>query len=187
MLLKINEANIERRVLLSENESNEKWACRIDKLLPRLIVASLCALILVQTVLFMDGTRQLISKTDKLEGEQIAGQRRKPVKEEEARARVVIEPLQKLKKGRNLSISVLSMHKHPNVLVLINSHPAGNFQDGSVRLTVYENDYLEIDARHWQEAVRFRIEGEADILLPLLGAEFESQGGILAIGRVKLK
>lgn len=157
----------------------------LDKLLPRLVIAFLCGLVVAQAVLFMDGTRQYISKTDKLEGEQLALHRLGGVNE--AAVRPVLEPLQKLRKGKSVSFRVVSAEKYPDVAVRVNGQPAGNFRDGPVRLTVYEQDYLEIDASGWRQPVRLRVETDPAVLLPINGVEFATAGEMLAVGKVKLK
>jgi hypothetical protein len=164
---------------------DNKLTVYLDKLLPKLVVAFLCGLIVAQVVLFMDGTRQYISKTDKLEGEQLALHRPGAAKADAART--VLEPLHKLRKGKTLSFSVVSKEKRPSIVVRVNNQVAGNFRDGTVRLTVYEQDYLEIDASGWREPVRLRVEADPGILLPISGVEFETIGDTLAVGQVKLK
>jgi hypothetical protein len=133
----------------------------------------------------MDGTRHYLSKTDMLEGEQLALHRPGAAKEDTART--VLEPLQKLRKGKTLSLTIVSKEKRPDIAMRVNNQVIGNFREGAVHLTVYEQDYLEIDARKWQEPVRFRLETDAGILLPLSGVEFETFGDSLALGQVKLK
>lgn len=166
-------------------EQNDKVEHLIDKLLLRLVVFMLCSLVAVQTALFMDSTRNYVSKTDMLEGEQLAVNR--PGLAQETPVRTVLEPLQRLRRGKTLTISVLTPEKRPNVAVLINGQPAGNFQNGTVHLTVYENDYLAIDSARWNGFVRYKIEGDAGILLPMNGIELETKGDSAAIGRVRFK
>ena len=157
----------------------------IDKLLPRLVIAALCLLLVVQAALFMDGTRQYISLTDKLEGEQLAINR--PAAKKEAAVKAVLEPLQKLRKGKPLTLTVLSVEKKPNIVVRVNNQPVGNFRDGVIQLIVYENDYLEIDATEWPQLAHVRIVVDPGILLPISGVELDTRGDVVAIGRVKLK
>ncbi|MDU4962106.1 MAG: hypothetical protein E6X17_15730 [Sporomusaceae bacterium] len=155
----------------------------LDKLLPRLVIIFVGGLLIAQAALFVDGTRGYISKTDKLEGEQLAI--RPPG--ETGTVRAALEPLQRLRLGRSLLLRVVSEESRPDIAVLINNREAGSFRNGAVRLMVYEQDYLEIDARNWPHPVRFRVETDDGILLPLHGVEFETDGDTLAVGRVKLK
>ncbi len=167
------------------NEKQSNIPDFIDKLLPRLVIVALCLLLVVQTVLFMDGTRQYISLTDKLEGEQLALAPRGLKKEETVKA--VLEPLQRLRKSKQLTLSVVSAVKNPTVVVRVNNQPVGNFRDGAVQLTVYENDYLEIDATEWPQLARFHVVADSGILLPISGVELDTRGDVAAIGRVKIK
>lgn len=157
----------------------------IDKLLPRLALFAVGLLFIVQAFLFADATRHLFSITDRLEGEQIALHR--PAAGKENVSQLVMEPLQKLRNGKQLTISVMSEEKTPPVAVCINGRTVDDFRQGMVNITVYDNDYLEIDASAWQPAARFRIGSEAGVVLPLDGVVIETKGDIAAVGRVKLK
>ena len=163
----------------------DKYVQIIDKLLLRSVICMLCMLLAAQTALFFDGARNYISKTDMLEGEQLALSR--PGSGYEAPARTVLEPLQRLRRGKTLTIKVLSADKHLNATVLINGQSAGNFRNGAVSLTVYENDYLAIDSTQWSGFVRYKVEGDAGILLPMNGIEIETNGNSTSIGRVRFK
>lgn len=164
---------------------DNKITMYLDNLLPKLVIAAVCCLLVVQVILFIDGTRQYISHIDQLEGEQIVRNPRTKAPEDTVRA--VLEPLQKLRKGKTVSLKVISGEKRPNIFVRVNNQVAGNFQSGPVVLSVYEQDYLEIDARQWPEPVRLRLETEPGILLPLGGVELTIEGDTLPIGQVKLK
>lgn len=156
----------------------------VDKFLLRLVLSAVGLLFVVQAFLFADETRHLFSLADRLEGEQIALHRPDTGKE---LSQLVMEPLQKLRNGKQLTISVLSEAKTPSVAVCINGKSVGDFRKGRVSITVYDNDYLEIDASAWQPAARFRIDSEAGVVLPINGVIVETKGDIAAIGRVKLK
>lgn len=165
--------------------NDNKFTLYLDSLLPKLVIAALCCLLVSQIILFIDGTRQYISHIDQLEGEQVVRHPRDKATEDTVRA--VLEPLQKLRKGKTLSLTVISDNRRPNLLVRVNNQIAGNFLDGPVVLSVYEQDYLEIDARQWSEPVRLRLKTEPGILLPLGDVELMIHGDTLAIGRVRLK
>lgn len=166
-------------------EQQNKLPNFIDRLLPRLVIAALSFLLVAQIVLFMDGTRQYISLTDKLEGEQIALTR--PESKQEKSVQAVLEPLQRLRKGYKLTLTVVSAETKPNITVHVNNQPVGNFRNGVIQMMVYENDYLEIDATEWPQLARFRVVVDPGILLPISGVELDTRGDVAAIGRVKLK
>ena len=165
-------------------EQDGRLLALIDKLLLNIAVIAVCSLLVAQVVLFIDGTRYYVSQTDRLEGEQLAFGRPGT---QEMPARVVIEPLEKLRRGKTLTIKMLSAGKQPNVFVRVNGRQAGNFMDGIVRLIVYENDYLDIDATRSDELIRYLIEGDAGFLLPIIGTELETKGDLAAIGGIRFK
>lgn len=156
----------------------------VDALLPRLAVLSLIALCIVQAVLFMEGTRQYISRTDRIEGEQLVSGLDLPKRD---LTQTVLEPLKKLRNSEPITISVLSAEKSPNIVLLVNGKSVGNLKNGPIRLTVYENDYLEIDASRWPHPARIQLSAEKDIVLPMNGVVIETYGDTAAIGKVKLK
>ena len=172
-------------------ESRDKWASRGEKLLFRLIIICVATLLVSQMLLLKEGTRIYLSKVDKMEGELIASanplQTDTPLQIlEETTA---VKSYQNLfRKNKVILIRMATQEKEPNVYVLVNGKKADNFSNGNSKLTVYDGDYVEIDARSLKHPVRFIINvPDKDVLSPIDGLMVEGNKSILQIGKIKFK
>ncbi|WP_145987654.1 hypothetical protein [Methylomusa anaerophila] len=146
-------------------------------------------------MLLNQDTRQYLSLVDKLEGEQIAAvlpsqaENTPYIKEEDKISSFVSRSLLSLRPGKNLVIRMINPPANTDVFVTINGENAGNFHEGSLKLTVFEGDYVEIDVTALkQQPARFVIDASReDVITPQPGLLLEATEPIIVVGRVKLK
>ena len=64
----------------------------------------------------------------------------------------------------------------------------GNFGKGEVELTVYEGDYIEIDAVRIKKTAQFIIDTHKnDLVYPVDGILLENQSNLVVVGKVIFK
>ena len=171
--------------------SKDKWITRVDDVLMRLIIICITALLLSQILLLKEGTRMYLSKVDKMEGEDLTS----------AMPLYADTPLQiteettVLKNYQNLlrrsKIIVIKMIKdsaNPTVFVMINGKKVADFGKGDSKITVYDGDYVEIDATSLSRPVQFVIKvPDNGLLSPQDGMVVEGSKMIFAVGKIKFK
>ena len=133
-----------------------------EKILIFLIVIFSLLLIISQALLYKDSSRQYLSFVDKAEGDSVL--LRMPVIAEKpvtitdnslAASRGISS-----RSTSRLAIKILSPTVAGDIFVKVNGIRRGDFRDGEVDCVVYEGDYVEIDARSSEEAVKFSLEAE---------------------------
>lgn len=157
---------------------------------PLLYLAALCVvfLFLTQAMLVKDQTRRYLSVVDRLEGESIvlgtpaAGGDQVTVTDHFPVANLLATQRQ----HKVFLVRMLIPARSSEVFVLVNGSRAGDFQKGELALTVYEGDYLEIDAQMLSVSGRFVLKvQEAGVVSPEDGLLLEGKGQVIPIGMVK--
>lgn len=157
---------------------------------PLLYLAVSCGVLLfvAQILLYKDSTRQYLSWVDKLEGQTVLldtpGAHTNPVTIVDNSP--VAEPLQVIREHRTITVKMLSPAKRDGVYLTVNGETAGDFKQGEVDLTVYEGDYLEIDASFLHEKGVFIVAG-AGLASPVDGIMLEGKETKIPVGQVKFK
>jgi hypothetical protein len=172
-------------------KSKDNWMIRSEAILLRLIVICVTTLLISQLLLFKEGTRIYLSKVDKMEGERITATMPlyadAPLQITEETT--VIKNYQNLlRKSKVILIQIVKPSEHAAIYVLVNGKRVDDFTKGSSKITVYDGDYLEIDATELDQPVQFIVKiPEKDLLSPLDGLVVEGSKSILPIGKIKFK
>jgi len=171
--------------------SNDKWITSVEDVLMRLIIICITALLLSQILLLKEGTRLYLSKVDKMEGEDLASVL--PLYTETPLQ--ITEETTVLKNYQNLlrksEVIVIRMIENPNnsnAFVMVNGKKIADFAKGDSKLTVYDGDYVEIDATMLNRSAQFVIKVPNNGLLsPQDGLVVDGTKMIITVGKIKFK
>lgn len=160
-----------------------------EAVLLRLSACCIGLLIISQAMLFKDNVRPYLSRVDMFEGDQISFQMPQyaavPLQISEA---TEVGRLQALRNSKVMIIRMIKPANDSNIFVTINGKVIDDFRKGEVKLTVYEGDYVEIDAGGQKEPVQFVVNVPSNALIsPIDGLLLEGRGEILSIGKIKFK
>lgn len=163
---------------------------RWEPLLVRLALGCLAVLVAAQVLLYAETPRRYLSRVDRLEGEPVTWQT--PLVAEAplviSEGSPVAGPFSRLRPGRTVVIRMVRPPAHPEVFVSVNGARAGDFAGGEARLTVYDGDYVEIDAGRLAAPGRFVVDvAGGGLESPTDGMVVEGRGAGLAVGKVKFK
>jgi hypothetical protein len=164
---------------------------RGETILYRLILIFVIALFISQVLLFKDGTRIYLSKVDRMEGEKITAAMPlyadTPLKITEETP--VVKGYQNLlRKSKVIFIHMVNPIEKPNIFMVVNGKRSDGFSKGNCKITVYDGDYVEIDATTLEQPVQFIINvPDNDLLSPADGLVVEGSKSILSIGKIKFK
>lgn len=162
-----------------------------DRLFLKLVVF-LTIILLVSQAFMLKGTlRNHISQVDKLEGERISLESptyvEAPLQISDSSASAA-GFMHSLRENRSLVVRMVKPANAPEVYILVNGKVIDDFHKGQVRLTVYDGDFVEIDATSLPEPAQFVINtigGKTNS--PINGLMLESKGNIVPIGKIKFK
>ena len=171
--------------------SKKKWITRIDDILMRLIIIFITVLMLSQILLLKEGTRIYLSKVDKMEGEDLTSAMPlyadTPLQITEETT--VLKNYQKLlRHSEIIIIKMIKASDDPTVFVIVNGKKVADFGKGDSKITVYDGDYVEIDATSLNSPVQFIIKVPSNGLIsPQDGMVVEGAKMISAVGKIKFK
>lgn len=169
-----------------KNDMFGRW----DTLILRLTICCLVLLALSQAALLTETPRRYLSQVDRLEGETVSWQTPlvaavPPTAPQSAPAAYSLD---RLRPGREVILRLVRPPADPDIFVLVNGKRQGDFAAGEVNLAVYDGDYLEVDASRRPTPVRFVVRlPDGGLDSPLDGTVLEGAGGIIAVGKVKVK
>lgn len=173
------------------DKSKDNWMVRSESILLRIIAICMMTLIFSQLLLLRDETRSYLSKVDKMEGEQLNtamplyADTPLQIKEETT----AIKNYQSmLRKSKVILLHMVKPSANAKVYVVVNGKRASDFINGNSKISVYDGDYLEIDASELEQPIQFIIKvPEKDLLSPVDGLIVEGSKGILTVGKIKFK
>ncbi len=171
-------------------KSKWRWVILGESILLHLSIFCFSLLLVSQVLLFKEGTRIYLSKVDKLEGEHIsletpfyAGT---PVNISDNT--VVTNHLQALRPSKVIIIRMIKPAGSQYIFVTVNGQMIGDFRHGDIKLTVYDGDYVEIDATLVTESAQFVIHVPGTGLIsPVDGLVLECNGTVASVGKIKFK
>lgn len=170
--------------------SKDKWTKRVEDALMRLIMFFITALLVSQILLLKEGTRLYLSKVDKMEGENLTmtmplyADTPLQITEE----MTVLKSYQKLlRKSEVILIKMIKNSNDPNVFIMVNGKKVTDFSKGTdSKLTVYDGDYVEIDATALSRPIQFVIKvPEKGLLSPQDGLVVEGAKIMIPVGKIK--
>jgi len=171
--------------------SKDMWMIRAEDILIRLIIICTTVLFLAQLLLLKEGTRLYLSKVDKMEGEDLSAampfyaDNPMQIKEENP----VLKSYQNLlRKSEVIVIKMITNVDHSNVLIIVNGKIISDFNKGDNKLTVYDGDYVEIDATALSRPAQFIIKVPSNgVLSPQDGLVVEGAKTMIAVGKIKFR
>ncbi len=169
----------------------------VDRWLIRLATMAVVLLLIVQTLLLSSDARKYLSLVDKLEGDQITSPAimyaadspwPNPAKEMNVVNKVVTRSIRTLRPSQNITIRMINPPASDDAIVTVNGETGGRFGKGNVELTVYDGDYVEIDAAKIKTPVQFIIDThQGNIVNPVDGIMLESKNNVIVVGKVVFK
>lgn len=173
------------------DKSKGHWLVRTETILLRTIVFFIIILLLSQALLLKEETRYYLSKVDRMEGNQLntATPLYADLPLEIREETTVINNYQSLlRKSKVVFLHVVRQPENVTIYVLVNGKRVNSFRKGDSKVTVYNGDYLEIDATELEQSLQFIINiPEKDLLSPADGVVIEGCKGILSVGKIKFK
>lgn len=170
---------------------NSKWSWIIngDKLILKLAVLFVVLLVISQTLLLKETTRMHMSRVDKLEGEPISLQEPSYANSPPHQNTTwMAGQFKSLRENKVISIRMIKPSGNSQICAIVNGKVMDDFRKGSVRLTVYDGDYVEIDATAHKGVSQFvvNILG-SKVAAPMDGLSLEGNANIVPVGKVKFK
>ena len=147
-------------------------------------------LLVTQVLLFTDTARPYLSRVDRLEGE--------PVRTDAALyaagaidtvdSKTVSKPGASVRDHRTLLIRMVHPASDARAFVTVNGARLADFARGEAQVSLYEGDYVEIDARQMAEDTRFVLTVKGgSMVTPIDGLVLEGRESIVTVGRIRFK
>ncbi|MBP2653543.1 MAG: hypothetical protein H6Q73_1112 [Firmicutes bacterium] len=159
----------------------------------RLIIFTISCLVLLvvsQVLMLKETPRRYLSRVDRLEGDSVLLEQQNYVENKvlEDVDFPAVSWLELLRPHKIMTVRMIQPTAADDVYVTINGKPAGDFRHGEVRVTVYDGDYVEIDARLLQEMGRFVVNvPKNEVYSPDDGRLIEGKLDLIPIGKVRFK
>ena len=170
--------------------SKWQWLLNIDKLIFKLAAVLIVTLVSIQLLHLNDNMRLYISKVDRLEGDDISiegtyhAETPLQIKDSESASGY----FKSLRASKVLNLRLIKPQASSDIFASINGKVIDDFRKGSVRLIVYDGDYVEIDSTTYQGPVQAVVNIIGDkVAAPVDGLLLEGNGMILTVGKVKFK
>lgn len=169
----------------------------IDRLLIRVATVAVTLLLITQIFLLNGESRKYLSLVDKLEGEQITAPATMyaadvpwpdPNNTMNAVNKVVAKSMRTLKSGKEITIRMINPPADINAIVTVNGENVGDFGKGKVEITIYDGDYIELDAVRVKKPAQFIIDTHKnDMVFPIDGILLENKSNLIVVGKVVFK
>lgn len=170
--------------------SKWNWLLNADRVIFKLVIILTIALVAAQLLHISDKTRMYISKVDRLEGEQITlegtyyAEAPLQIKESETTAGY----FKSLRESKVLNLRLIKPSNSSQIHAVVNGKVIDDFRKGSIRLVVYDGDYIEINATAYQGSVQAIVNVIGDkIASPIDGLYLEGNGSVMPVGKAKFK
>lgn len=171
-------------------KSKWKSVILVESILLRVSIFCFGLLLISQTLLVKEGTRIYLSKVDKLEGEHISldGPFYAGMPLTITDNTVVTNRLQSLRPSKVIIIRMIKPAGSQYIYATVNGQVMGDFRHGDIKLTVYDGDYVEIDATLLKESAQFVIHVPGtELISPVDGLVLESNGTVASVGKIKFR
>lgn len=172
------------------NVSNSKWyywLLNADNLIFKMAVILIVMLINVQLLHVNDRTRLYISKVDRLEGDKITLEDNFYV-EAPLQVKEIKLVAGSMRERRVLNLRLIKPDNSSEIKAIVNGKVIDDFHKGSVKVVVYDGDYVEIDAVDYKGQVQVVVNVLGDkIISPIDGLFIEGSSMVMPVGKVKLK
>jgi hypothetical protein len=151
------------------NKDFSKWWEVINKHISKVLVLLFSALLVSQFLLMNNNIKTIMSRTDKLEG-------------------ISIEDSQLFIKKGELEITIENDSYITPLVFYINGERAASASGRSVRLTVKDNDIIEVSGADSSDVAVLKITAISDnVIVPELGKLVYVNNNLVMIDRVKLQ
>ena len=171
--------------------SKKKRMVSVEDVLMRLIVICITVLLLSQLLLLKEGTRRYLSQVDKMEGEDLslAAPLYADTPLQITEEKTVVKSYQNLlRSSKVITIKMISPPTQSAIFIMINGKKIDDFSKGDRKITVYDGDYLEIDATAVNLPVQFVIKvSDKEFQSPQDGLVVEGVKKALVVGKIKFR
>jgi hypothetical protein len=168
-----------------------KWLETGELFCRKCVLISLMLLSICQFVLLKDSFRFYLSKVDQIEGESIGfnlpAYSGEPLKVSN-KTETAITPFRTLRESKILIIKMIAPSSSQAVYARMNGNIIGDFAKGELKLTVFNGDYLEIDAAQLQQPAKFILNvPNSGLAFPEDGTIVQTNKDLVSIGIIKFK
>jgi len=159
---------------MSEKSSNDHgdfrdWWDRINIKLDKLLMLMLSLLLITQVVFLNQNTRTILSRIDRLEGSSVADS-------------------QLFIKRGEVELTIESHENTSGLVFYINGEEVPVRAGKSIKLTVKDNDVLEVSGADFSDIAVLRLSSVSDnVIVPEPGKIVYINGNLVLIDRVRLK
>jgi hypothetical protein len=179
------------------NRFRHRYFATIDRLLIKLSAAAVILLLVCQVLLINSVARKYMSLADRLEGEQITSPATmyaadvplpNPAETMSTVNRVFARSMRTLRPGKDVTIRMINPPADTDAVMTVNGKNVGNFARGKVDITLYDGDYIEIDATKIKTPAQFIIDTHKnEMVFPIDGILLEGQNNLIVVGKVIFK
>lgn len=153
-------------------------------------VGGLIVLVLSQALLLKENPRRYLSWVDKIEGDPVSMQT--PVAA--GSPMIITENLTVVnrpntsREHKTVIICMLRPAFNREVYILVNGNRSADLSNGDAQISVYEGDYIELDATRLKEQGQFIVKvGEPGVVSPQNGLVCEGKACLIPVGKVIFK
>lgn len=130
-----------------------------------------------------------MSRVDKLEGENISLQ--EPIyanSQLNQSTTWMAGQFKSLRETKAINIRMIKPTGNSQIYAIVNGKVVDDFRKGSVRLAVYDGDYVEIDTTSYQGTSQFVVNVlGSKVASPMDGLLLDGNSNIVSIGKIKFK
>ncbi|MBP2649834.1 MAG: hypothetical protein H6Q74_659 [Firmicutes bacterium] len=169
----------------SRENNAEIWERRLIILL----ISCLVLLVAAQALMLKDSLRYYLSRVDRLEGNSVLTDQPQyasgKIGDEGSFPATMLDVF---RRHKNVTLRIVQPQTAKNVYITVNGKLSGDFSRGEVVVSVYNGDYVEIDARRLNEMGRFVINApKSEFMFPDDGRILEGRSELIPVGKVRLK
>ena len=156
---------------------------RTERILLFSLASFLLLLLVSQTIMLKEEWRPYLSRVDRLEGQDLSVV---PQDREEMNVQPAVYS-NFVCQGQTMTIRMIPANIQ-GVKLFINGKEETVFHDSDIKVSVYEGDYVEIDATKARDKVKFIVHVSSQkVVCPPDGLLLEGNGQVLTLGQVKFK
>jgi hypothetical protein len=158
----------------------------------RLSMGLLCTLLVIQFFFLRESSRIYLSSIDRLEGEPVILNLPlyavNPLHVSDKSESPATGPFKALRESRSIVIKTIRPVSSDQIFVIVNGEMIGDFAKGDRKFTVFNGDYIEIDASNYQGQAQFVFNvPDSGLTFPIDGLVIDADRTIVPVGRVKFK
>lgn len=155
---------------------------KVERILVRVVVIALVAVVVVQGVMTNDQARLFLSWSERMEGQAIN------LEEESGAAAVKQSPVQAVAPQALLTLGIKDFTSLPKARVIVNGQEYGVFNSAKVELKVSPQDVVEIDSTAYNFPVEYQVISRSpNLAYPRQGQVYAANQSIVMVGKIIVK